>query len=81
MADLLLDENASKYFYDRTFYVDPATGKPRGFMGLKFFENNDTPFYNFTTLKKVAEEPSLPPRIIRQVLSSMLRTHTITWTA
>ena len=55
MADLLLDENASKYFYDRTFYVDPATGKPRGFMGLKFFENNDTPFYNFTTLAKVAE--------------------------
>lgn len=55
MADLLLDESASKYFYDRTFYLDPATGKPRGFMGLKFYENNDTPYYNFSTLKKVAE--------------------------
>lgn len=55
MADLLLDESASKFFYDRTFYLDPATGKPRGFMGLKFFENNDTPYYNYTTLKKIAE--------------------------
>lgn len=55
MADLLLDADASKYFYDRNFYLDSATGKPRGFMGLKFFENNDTPYYNFTTLKKVAE--------------------------
>lgn len=55
MGDLLLDENASKYFYDRTFYVDPITGKPKGFMGLKFFENNDTPYYNATTLKKIDE--------------------------
>lgn len=55
MADLLLDKDASKYFYDRTFYLDPNTGKPRGFMGLKFFENNDTPFYNASTLKKVVE--------------------------
>lgn len=45
MGDLLLDKDASKYFYDRTFYLDPATGKPKGFMGIKFFENNDCPFY------------------------------------
>ena len=30
MGDLLLDKDASKYFYDRTFYLDPATGKPTG---------------------------------------------------
>ena len=29
MGDLLLDKDASKYFYDRTFYLDPATGKPK----------------------------------------------------
>ena len=34
MGDLLLDKDASKYFYDRTFYLDPATGKPKGFMGI-----------------------------------------------
>ena len=55
MGDLLLDKDASKYFYDRTFYLDPATGKPKGFMGIKFFENNDCPFYNAETAKKVAE--------------------------
>ena len=33
----------------------PATGKPKGFMGIKFFENNDCPFYNAETAKKVAE--------------------------
>lgn len=55
MGDLLLDKDASKYFYDRTFYIDPVTGKPKGFMGLKFFENNDCPFYNAETAEKVEE--------------------------
>lgn len=55
MGDLLLDKDAAKYFYDRTFYVDPVTGKMKGFMGLKFFENNDCPFYDADTAKKVAE--------------------------
>lgn len=74
MGDLLLDKDASKYFYDRTFYLDPATGKPKGFMGIKFFENNDCPFYNAETAKKVAEgtKPSAETDF-RQALSSMLR--------
>lgn len=55
MGDLMLDKDASKYFYDRTFYIDPVTMKPKGFMGIKFFENNDCPFYNADNAKKVAE--------------------------
>jgi len=55
MADLLLDEQAAKYFYDRNFYLDPVSGKVRSFMNLKFFENNDTPYYNYTTKVKIAE--------------------------
>lgn len=54
-ADLLLDPNASKFFYDRSFYADPKTGKILGFMGIKFFENNDTPYYTVSTLARVAE--------------------------
>lgn len=57
-ADLLLDPNASKFFYDRSFYADPKSGKIRGFMGMQFFENNDTPFYNMTSLARVEESSS-----------------------
>lgn len=61
MTDLLLDKNASKYFYDRTFYADPITGKPRAFMGLKFYENNDTPYYDPET-KKIVAEGTIPTK-------------------
>ena len=54
-ADLLLDPNASKFFYDRSFYADPKTGKISGFMGMQFFENNDTPYYTVSSLTRVAE--------------------------
>lgn len=54
-ADLLLDPNASKFFYDRSFYADPKTGKIKGFMGMQFFENNDTPYYTVSSLTRVAE--------------------------
>lgn len=57
-ADLLLDPNASKYFYDRSFYADPKTGTIRGFMGMQFFENNDTPYYTIESLARVAEGAS-----------------------
>lgn len=54
-ADLLLDPDASRFFYDRSFYADPKTGKILGFMGMKFFENNDTPYYTIDSLTRVAE--------------------------
>lgn len=57
-ADLLLDPNASKFFYDRSFYADPKTGKIKGFMGMQFFENNDTPYYTVSSLTRVAEGSS-----------------------
>lgn len=55
MGDLLLDKEAAKFFLDRTFYVDPKTGKPKGFMGLNFYENNDTPYYKIADKTKVAQ--------------------------
>lgn len=74
MGDLLLDKDASKYFYDRTFYLDPATGKPKGFMGIKFLR--------ITTARSIMRKQQrrwrkaqnrLPKLIFRQALSSMLR--------
>lgn len=58
-ADLILDKDASSYFKDRTTFIDPSTGMTKPFMGLQFFQNNDTPYYDLTE-KEILEEGGTP---------------------
>ena len=61
VTDLILDPDASKFFIDRSLYIDPISGKVKSFMGFKFFENNDAVYYDPTTKAKVAEGTSPTP--------------------
>lgn len=54
-ADLVLDKDATVYFRDRSTFIDAATGMTKPFMGLQFFQNNDTPYFNISTGEKLAE--------------------------
>jgi hypothetical protein len=52
VTDLIIDKDAATYFIDRSLYIDPISGKVRSFMGFKFYENNDCPYYSSATVKK-----------------------------
>ena len=74
MGDLLLDKDASKYFYDRTFYLDPATGNRKASWVSSSLR--------ITTARSIMRKQPrrwrkaqnrLPKRTFRQARSSMLR--------
>lgn len=78
-ADLLLDPNASKFFYDRSFYADPKTGKIKGFMGMQFFETTILLITRYLLLHVWKKEPHLlQAQTCRQVSLTMRLTLIIT---
>lgn len=56
VSDLILDRASTNNYRD--IVINPKTGKVERFFKMKFFENNDTPYYNATgTLKSLGSAP------------------------
>lgn len=53
-TDLILDRDSANYFTNQNIFFDPATGNVRSVMGFKFFENNNTPLYSSSGVKRPA---------------------------